>query len=180
MAPVKGVSRLTQKPEVAKWDISSVLAIAHPSGSPRSEQFIDQDSMGSSAKLILQALTQAIQKGTLIIEDHLILMGASAGGAVAIELAALLSELHRETNKENIPKDFKNIDLSQLTAPDLLILQEAAGISSQPDLLKHAALSKLRSVLLTRKKGEHMKDTIRRALDGMLISGRKTMELPKT
>ncbi len=134
-----------------KWDIANFVAMSHPSGAPRSERIVDQTDMKMSAKIIFQGIQEAIRVGNMKPQENIILMGASAGGAVAIELAVLMKEA--------------GMNLQQL------ILVEPAAISEQPKIMKNFMTSGMRAALhRTKEQKLGIVDTAKAIREEILVS----------
>lgn len=85
----------------ARWYARNVVTVSHPMGAPRTQRHIAATSLKLSAEITLTAIRQAVKDGS-IKADHIVLpdgniqlknvvlMGSSAGGALATELAAIM------------------------------------------------------------------------------------------
>ncbi len=130
-----------------KWDISGVLGVSLPVGAPRTQETPDKDTVKTSAKIIEKAIRHAIEDGTIKMEDHIVLMGFSNGGGIAIELAKLMKD-----------------KLEQL------ILVEPGSMTDQPNIKMNFILSGFRaSGAQARKEGLGPKDTVKKMANDMRI-----------
>lgn len=121
----------------SKWDISTVLGVSLPVGAPRTEQLVDKEDVKTSAEIIYRAITQAVAEKSIRLENKVILMGFSNGGAIAIELGKFMGDKIQQ-----------------------LVLVEPAAMTKQPNLKLNFGLSAFRAYGAdARDQGLNLKDT---------------------
>lgn len=113
----------------AKWYARNIVTVSHPAGSPRTQKDVASSSMRLSAEIVYSAIKQAV-KDRSIKADHVVLpdgdielknvvlMGSSAGGALATELAAIMKDQCRQLILEEPAAmgEHKNIEWHFLTS----------------------------------------------------------------
>lgn len=139
-----------EKSPNARWYARNVVTVSHPMGAPRTQGDVAATSMKLSAEIVRAAIMQAIADNS-ISAKNIILMGSSAGGALATELAALLGDQCKQ-----------------------LILEEPAGMGSHnkyKTMILNFGLSGLRGAYLDqRRHGINRREAIRFALDDTRLS----------
>lgn len=139
-----------EKSPNARWYARNVVTVSHPMGAPRTQGDVAATSMKLSAEIVRAAIMQAIADNS-ISAKNIILMGSSAGGALATELAALLGDQCKQ-----------------------LILEEPAAMGNHnryKTMILNFGLSGLRGAYLDKRRhGMNRREAIRFALDDTRLS----------
>ncbi len=136
---VELIEKLKSKKQ--KTDIHRIIFVSNPAGAPREKIHIDHDNLQHSADLAAQAL----KKVGIDSRNNLLFMGFSAGGALSLELVALLEKKAED----------------HTSPPDLILIEPAGTFNADEKIMENEFWFGSAKGILRRTQGKPLRERAR-------------------